>query len=347
MSFLSKRVRRNPIWGFVCLSITGILAPVGLVCSQRGSPPATETRAPTDIDVSDSTSDSTRNLPDDSLATAGGEQPRYAYDFWSPDAEFKLDEDLKEISGLTLFDDSHLAAIEDERGHFYLIDFTTGATTEEHRFAGKGDYEGIERAHERLFALRSDGQVREIVDFDTDDPDSDKVKTPLGSGCDAEGLAFDPLHERLLISCKEHPGNGLKGVRAIYALELESLTMSETPVFIIPVDTIDAVGGAPGNVISKFITPLVDFGGFKPSALAIHPCTDDLFVLSSVLKVIVVLNQSGDIVEIFPLDRDMLEQPEGLAFLQNGDLFISSEGHRRKPRLFRFNSRLPADSREP
>ena len=134
----------------------------------------------------------------------------YGYDFSSPDVEFKLDNDLVEISGLTLFDENHLAAIEDEHGKFYLIEIETGEISAVHRFAGKDDYEGIEMAGERLFALRSDGQIREIKNYDTDNPDSDKIETHLHSKCDAEGLAHDAAGNRLLIACKEHPGKGFK-----------------------------------------------------------------------------------------------------------------------------------------
>ncbi|MFV1979699.1 MAG: SdiA-regulated domain-containing protein [Rhodothermia bacterium] len=266
-------------------------------------------------------------------------RPDYGYELSTPDAEFKLDNDLVEISGLTVFDEGHLAAVEDEHGRFYVIDFETGNLDEVHRFAAKDDYEGIEMAGKRLFALRSDGQIREIEDYDTDDPDSDKIKTPLGAKCDAEGLAFDADRNRLLIACKEYPGKGLKRKRAIYALDLESMELSDRPVYTISTREVSPDAGSAGDAIKDFVYPLVDLDGFKPSALAIHPVTKDIFVLSSVLKVIVVLTQDGSIRAILPLDKDMLEQPEGMAFLPNGDLFISSEGVRRKARLVRFNYR--------
>jgi len=267
----------------------------------------------------------------------------YGYDFFSPDAEFKLDNDLVEISGLTVFDEGHLAAIEDEHGRFYVIDFATGDVTGIHKFAGKDDYEGIEMAGTRLFALRSDGQIREISNYDTDDLDIDKVKTPLGAKCDAEGLAFDADRQRLLIACKEHPGKGLKRQRAIYALDLGSMEVSEKPVYTISTGEIAVhaqSANAVDDTIRDLVYPFMDLDRFKPSALAVHPVTKDVFVLSSVLKVLVVLSSNGNIAAIFELDDRMLEQPEGLAFLPNGDLFISSEGVHRKARLARFNYRL-------
>ena len=91
------------------------------------------------------------------------------------------------------------------------------------------------------------------------------------------------------------------------------------------------------KAVIDFVYPLVDLDGFKPSALAVHPITGELFVLSSVLKVLVVLAEDGSITAVLPLDGELLEQPEGMAFLPNGDLFISSEGVKKKARLLRFN----------
>ena len=263
----------------------------------------------------------------------------YGYDFSSPDAEFKLDNDLVEISGLTLFDENHLAAIQDEHGKFYLIEIETGEISAVYRFAGKDDYEGIAMAGERLFALRSDGQIREIKNYDTDNPDSDKIETQLHSKCDAEGLAHDVAGNRLLIACKEHPGKGLKRQRAVYALDLESLELSDRPVFTIPTKEVQLPDGSANEAVRDLMYPLVDLDGFKPSALAVHPITNDVFVLSSVLKILVVLDKDGGIRTLIPLDKDMFEQPEGMAFLPNGDLFLSSEGVKKKARLVRINYR--------
>ena len=188
-----------------------------------------------------------------------------------------------------------------------------------------------------MFALRSDGVLIEIDDFESKDIDGDKVPTRLHESCDAEGLAFDQDENRLLIACKEQPGRNLGHVRAIYAFDLEKMRLEDSPAFLIGIQDVEEALGVPASSFRRFISPLVDLDGFKPSALAIHPRSGDLFVLSSVLKIIVVLNASGEIVDILALDDDLLEQPEGLAFLPNGDLFISSEGVKKKARLLRFN----------
>jgi uncharacterized protein YjiK len=115
--------------------------------------------------------------------------------------------------------------------------------------------------------------------------------------------------------------------------------MEEDPVLLINTDSIASLFGIESNALADFVAPLVDLDGFKPSGLAVHPITGDLYVVSSVLKVIVVLDRSGRVRSASALDKKLLEQPEGLAFLPNGDLFVSSEGGKRKARLVRYNYR--------
>ena len=64
---------------------------------------------------------------------------------------------------------------------------------------------------------------------------------------------------------------------------------------------------------------------FNPSALAIHPITNELYVLSASERMIVVYE--GDVVkQVLLLSPDEFYKPEGLDFLSNGDMVICNEG---------------------
>ena len=61
-------------------------------------------------------------------------------------------------------------------------------------------------------------------------------------------------------------------------------------------------------------------------------------MLSSVRKALVLLDPAdGTLLDVWPLPDDLFRQPEGLAFLPNGDLYISSEGSGGKAMLARFS----------
>ena len=64
---------------------------------------------------------------------------------------------------------------------------------------------------------------------------------------------------------------------------------------------------------------------FKPSAAAISPLTGELFIISSINKMLVVADEGLHAKKVYHLSRKEFKQPEGLTFLPNGDLLISNE----------------------
>jgi hypothetical protein len=69
-----------------------------------------------------------------------------------------------------------------------------------------------------------------------------------------------------------------------------------------------------------------DKAEFKPSAAGINPVTGKLFIVASVGKLLVVADTKGKVEEVYKLDPVMFNQPEGMTFAPNGDLYISNEG---------------------
>ena len=63
----------------------------------------------------------------------------------------------------------------------------------------------------------------------------------------------------------------------------------------------------------------------RPSAAAINPVTNELYVLASINKLLIVTDRAGKLIETFELDPDIYPQPEGMAFTPWGDLIITNE----------------------
>ena len=244
------------------------------------------------------------------------------YNLDQPDAAFALPRDLREISGLTAIDSTHLAAVQDERGHIYILEKETARVVAEGRIRGRGDYEGIEMTDSLAWILRSDGVLYSTGSRISPDMESERYDLDLHGSCDAEGLAFDTNGNRLLILCKEDPGHGLRGYRAIYAFDLATERRIESPVYLIDREGIDSPRQR-----------------FKPSALAIHPLSGYLYVISSVNKVLLLIDptDSGQIIEALTLPEHLFPQPEGLAFFPDGTLFIANEGVNGPATLLRFD----------
>jgi len=266
-----------------------------------------------------------------------------SYDFSNPDQSFELPKKLKEISGLSVLDSDYLAAIQDEEGRVYSISIAEGKLEDELRFAKDGDFEGVERVNDDLYTLRSDGDIYRIKnwrDFGKKD-DSKKYETFLSEKNDTEGLGYDAKNNRLLVACKEDPGDDLKDSRAVYAFDLDEHELIEEPVLVIDLKEIENI--TPDHPLNRLVrrlaAPLRDMSGFKPAAIAVHPLTDQIFIVSSVRKLLLAYNPNGALEDLWLLSEDRFPQPEGLAFLPNGDLFIANEGGNGRATLMRFNYR--------
>jgi uncharacterized protein YjiK len=240
------------------------------------------------------------------------------YDLANPDAAFRLEADLTEISGLAMRDDGRLLAVYDEAGVIFVIDSSSGVSVDRRRFAGAGDFEGVEWADGVAWVLRSDGTLFRVPD---DGSEVTEIDTHLRSRCDAEGLGYDRIGRVLLVACKEHPGEGFEGARSIFSFDTRSSDLSDTPVLLVERRVVDAREQ------------------FKPAAVAVHPESRRVYIVSSVRKLLVVLTPNGTLESMAALDAGLLPQPEGLAFAPDGTLFISSEGVNGPASLLRFAPR--------
>lgn len=257
------------------------------------------------------------------------EQP-LSYSFDRPSHKYELPVELSEISGIARIDDTHLAAIEDESGVLYVLDLGTGTIAERRKFGKNGDYEDLVLLGDTAFVLDSGGNLYEIVSWRSNEASVVKHDTGLSTRYDTEGLAYDPNTGNLLIAAKEYAGEGLDDHRAIYAYDYKARKRIERPVYTISFDEIAPYirAGTPSSIVERLRALLearqYEFG-FKPSALAFHPHTGQLYVISSVTRAIVVLSSDGSLQHVHLLPERFFAQPEGMVFLPNGDLLISNE----------------------
>lgn len=264
------------------------------------------------------------------------------YVFNEPDSSFILHAELGEISGLALMEGGLLGAVQDERGVLYTVDPMSGDIIEQHTFGSDGDYEGIDIGGGQLFVIRSDGLLFIFDEWADGAFVGDSLELNLVRDCDAEGIAYQADFERLLISCKEAAGRELKRKKAIFAFDPVTRTLSSDPVYLFDIEEFEAtIEDHPINeAVSSILSDRLDLSGFKPSGLAVHPHSGDLFVVSSVTKVVMRVDSTGQVRAMWTLPAERFDQPEGIAFGPGGELYISNEaGDRLYPTLLRFRDR--------
>ncbi|MCB0482375.1 MAG: hypothetical protein KDC83_13180 [Flavobacteriales bacterium] len=266
------------------------------------------------------------------------------YNLLRPDNSFTLPDTLREISGLTDIDSATVACIQDENGIMFIYDVVQNKLTSQYPFGVDGDYEGISRVGSTMYILRSDGTLLEIADYK-------KAQSPISTydtGIPAnnnEGLCYDPAHKRLLIASKGKIGKGpaYKNKRVIYGFDLKSKKLSQEPAFEFDIEVIKTfaiqnnIGLPTKSRKKKGETVTEPILKFMTSAIAIHPISNQLFLLSASDYLLFVFNTNGEIEYIEKLHPEIFKKAEGITFLDNGDLLITNEGENGWATMLRFN----------
>lgn len=261
----------------------------------------------------------------------------------TPDHTTMLSSILKEISGITQISGDTFACMQDEKGVVFFINPFTGAILQQLSFYSEGDYEGITKVGDTLFILRSDGVLYALPNYASKESGHISYQTGIPAK-DNEGLCYDAANNRLLIGCKSNIGKGkeLKNIRAIYAFDLQTKSLSNNPVLEIDVDDLEQFA-----IVHNIAIPDYDPNEKKRpngpeiklriSALAIHPVTGRWYILSARDKLMIILEKDGTIHNIVPLNPEIFPQAEGITFTGDNTMCISSEGKKNGATVTTFN----------
>ncbi|MEL6865210.1 MAG: SdiA-regulated domain-containing protein [Bacteroidota bacterium] len=283
----------------------------------------------------------------DSLPEINNQPYTFPYQLSEPEKTVKLSSELVEISGLSTCAKKHeLCAVQDEKGIIYLLDRKKGTIEDKFRFWKDGDYEGIEVIGDNAYVVKSTGTIYEVEAYRDKDRKVTKYNSFLNRDNDVEGLCYDAKNHRLLLACKGRPATGqslndIRYKKCVYSFDLTTKQLDSIPAYELSLEAIqDYLHTNPMlrklDKLLTFFTAERDNLSFNPSAIAIHPETGNLYLTSSVGKVLLVLNSAGEILYIEKLDKTIHRQPEGLAFDHKGRLYISNEGKEGKARIHRF-----------
>lgn len=254
------------------------------------------------------------------------------YETNNPTKTATLSSDLEEISGITFWDSETLAAINDEQGKVFFISGNNGEIISELEFNGPGDYEDIASINGEIWVVRSDGKLYKFNGDEDSKLALTKFDTKLNEDNNIEGLCYYAASNQLWLACKEDPNLNdnpkMKGLRAIYAFDLQTEKLINKPVFTFNEDSIMHL------VHLKYGDRLGD--RFKPSAIGVNPIDGDIFILSAINSLLLVFDSNRYYKDIIRLPSKHLPQAESLCFDPEGNLYIASEGSGGKAHLLYF-----------
>jgi hypothetical protein len=268
------------------------------------------------------------------------------YNIAEPELSTTLPKKLKEISGMVMFDEEHLLAIQDEDGILFKISAKDGEIAGVINFADEGDFEGVTLAGNTVFILRSDGTIFELseLNFVKEKANVKSFKVELDSINNPEGICYDEKNNSLLIACKDRAflvGEDSLVHRAVYRFDLNNRKLKAAPAYLLSLQQlITFLEIAPKE--DEYIQELKNiFEGepdelfIYPSDIAIHPLSGDLYISSArTINCLLVLSFDGKLKSIVKIPKDLMEQPEGICFNKKGDMYLSSEGKADDDRLF-------------
>jgi hypothetical protein len=254
----------------------------------------------------------------------------WGYDLAAP-KKFVMSESLREISGIVLLagNPDTMYAIEDETGKLYYFHLGDGKFPFR-RFGDHGDYEDVTILNNKEFVvLRSDGSLFVFPIGLVGDQRSAQVRSyehilPAG---EYEGL-FGDDSGRLIAMCKNCPIDDQQKEVSVYVLHYgpdHALAISGHFRVEVPADRLIS--------IHRKIK-------FHPSCVARHPLTREWYIISSVNKVLIVLDERWKVKGMYALDPELFKQPEGLAFDRRGNMYISNEGGKGHANVLLFPYKL-------
>ncbi|MES1226382.1 MAG: hypothetical protein ABUT20_63490 [Bacteroidota bacterium] len=249
------------------------------------------------------------------------------YDLSAPQ-RITLGEKLHEISGISFISDHIILGENDEHGKIFSIDPTKSDDTNypSVRFGDKGDYEDIVVIDTTAYLLISDGEIVEVRGFSKAAEVTGNIIAQMGGKHNEfESLYYDKSANSLIMLCKSchHEKDQM---RTAYKFDLTSRKFSDTAFFTISIP----------DVAAKIKESEVRF---FPSAAAIQPVQDKVYIITSIGKLLVIADKKGKVEEVYKLDPSLFNQPEGITFAPNGDMFISNEGGDGKATLLKFTYR--------
>lgn len=215
---------------------------------------------------------------------------------------------LREASGLAKVDENHLLTHNDEKGHIYSI---TLPGLQISRLLSLGnpvvldDFEGIAVNNDQIYMITSTGKLYVIPDVSFGITDHiagwSVLDTGLAAVCEVEGLHFDA--ETLLIPCKN-----------IY--KKDSMKKSGK-------NRVTVYSYRPGvDTEARSLFSLTDdrLKGDRKKVTSIE--SDDEFYYLLTPATLLRVHRDTLSLELFPLDPIAHKQPEGIALMENGSVFL-------------------------
>jgi uncharacterized protein YjiK len=239
------------------------------------------------------------------------------YDFKKGD-KFNMPSSLLEISGIAFHNGKSdtVYSIQDEDGKLYKQQWDV-KKQKNVKFASKGDFEDLAVIDSNVIVLKSNGSLYVFSLKETNQKETKEVREfkNLFPKAEYESIYADQPTGNVYVLCKSCPQDKKNKKVTGYQLKYDHQTgaLDSSATFVINLKPIPEL-----NAKLK--------ANLNPSAMAKNTMTNEWFILSSANKLLVVTDLEWKIKAVHKLNSTVFNQPEGIAFDNQQNLFISNEG---------------------
>jgi uncharacterized protein YjiK len=248
---------------------------------------------------------------------------------------------VNHIAGLTSLTGNQLCFYQEKNGTITIYDLMADSLISQIQIGELGTCLALVQHDSTFFMLTDNAQLHEIhPPIDEIPVKTFDLQLPQES---IHSLCLDKRDNRFLLTSTSTLQTTTNGIllHTVYSLALESNEEELEPLFTIDAQEIESFVNTQ-NLSSKnhMLYGKVDSLcrlDFQPNSIAVHPKSNELYILSPPDKAIVVFNKAGQVINFIELNDKKCSHPEKITFLQNGDLIITNEGPTSLPSLVRFN----------
>jgi uncharacterized protein YjiK len=246
------------------------------------------------------------------------------YNFNKPDAEIELPDVLHEISGISIINDTLIAAISDDKPYLFIYNLQQQKITNKIKINSGYDFEDISICGNDAYILQSNGTLWIVTKY-ASNPVISSVKLPLENSFELEGLCRNNTNDTLFIAAKywQQSNKENKHQLPVWAYSIGNKTIQNNPVFIIN-----------SLVSSKNIKQM-----FRTAGIVKLYTQNSWLAISTNDKFIITINAYGNRQGIVALNEDLFTQPEGIDIDTQNNIYICNEAKNGRATILKFNKK--------
>lgn len=247
------------------------------------------------------------------------------FDLQHPNSVQTLPMGIQPFSDIALLDSTHLLGLNQESGMMFVYDLNDHSVVPFLSWDMESKIRNISTLDSTLLLVDDAKHIH----FLSSPYDSSSLTT-----LNLENEQFDPTsvcyhketNRLFLIASNEERTEGYSN-SSIYAYNLNQRKLNAQPLFSISGEDIEAFAIQNNLMIARSDLSIMDDTlesmNFTPTAIAVHPKTNEIYILSGSDHSLAVFNQFGEIVNFTTLDKNTFSHPSAMTFKKNGDLVIT------------------------